>query len=87
VVEAVSQPDPFQKLGRLGPDPPAARQVRPEAVADHQRHHHVLQRRELWEQVVELEDEAERFVAEFVTFDRRQIVNAPAIIMDGPLVG
>ena len=51
------------------------------------RNEHVLERRELGQQVVELKNEAEGPVAERVPPLRRQIVDPFAVQVYGPLVG
>ena len=56
--------------------------VRPDAVADQLRHHHVLQGRELGQQVVELEDEAERPVPQRVAVAVGPVVDPLAVEPD-----
>ncbi len=50
--------------------------------ADHQRREHVFQRRQLGQQVIELEDHAELLVAQRVAPAARQVVDALAVEMD-----
>ena len=56
-------------------------------LGDHLRHQHVFQGREFGQQVVELEDEAERLVAQLIAALRRQVVDASAVEEDFALVG
>ena len=56
-------------------------------MADQLRHHHVLERGQLGKQVIELEDEPERAVAQSVAMPFRTVVDALAIEQDRPRIG
>ena len=70
VLQAVAQADALEQRGRPLRSVAALAPASPDRVADHRRHQHVLERRELRQQVVELEDEAEGAVAQPVALLR-----------------
>ena len=56
-------------------------------MRDQRRGQHVLERRQLGQQVVELEDEAERLVADLIALLGPQVVDAALLEVDPTLVG
>ena len=77
--ETVPEPDPVQQLLPFLLQPAPFSPVRPEAVADQLRHEHVFKRRQLGQQVIELEDEPERAVAQLVALAFGQVVDPLAV--------
>src|SRR5262249_37294707 len=86
VLEAMAQADAVEQLGGAVPQLAAAAQPAEDRVADHLRHQHVLQRVELRQQMIELEDVTERLIAEQIALVGGQVIDATAIEIDSPLV-
>src|SRR3546814_18886496 len=66
VLQSMAEADRFEQVAR------GLRRVVDGLAAEHHRQHHVLQRGELRQQVVELGDEAQRMVAPAAAFGVRQ---------------
>ena len=73
VMQSILQPNPFEKHPGAIPD------TAPVFSPDKSRHHNVLQRRELREEEVKLEDKTDDTVAEIVELTPRESVDRPAI--------
>src|SRR5262245_20619029 len=76
MVQAMRQANALHQLLRPSSQRLTATEPAEYGMADHLRHQDVLQRRQFWQQVVELKDEAERLIAELVALARGQVINA-----------
>ena len=65
---------PFSQVGKHG-------------AANHRRQHHVFERRQFRQQMIELKDHTDLFVSEFVAFERRQRIDTMFVEMDFPGIG
>ncbi len=72
VLQPVRQPDHLQQLRGDLPIRSSVTEELPHAPPDHHRHQHVLQRGQLGQEVVELEDHPQPVIAEPIALDQRQ---------------
>ena len=82
VPQPVAQPDHFQQPRRRLPELPAAADVSPDVFADHQRHQDVFQRRQLGQQVIELEDHPQVAVSQGVALQPGQMIDPLPVEVD-----
>ena len=87
MTQAMPQTGGFEQLRGPGDVLLAMPAIGEQALSNHQRRKNILQRREFGEQVVELENHAERLVAQRVAFGRRQVVDPSAAEMHLAAVG
>src|SRR4051812_14564888 len=82
----MTEADAVQQFRRASAQLAAVPEPAEDRVADHLRHQNIVQRIEFRQQVIELEDEAEREVAQLIALLRRQLVDAAAFEMNHALV-